>query len=105
MKTKQFIVGLTLSALLGGGVAVGSYKLLEDDTPNASQEQVQYPNVRYTSEMRSSSSVVPEGINFIKAAEVSTPAVVHVMTEYSARSSGRATSPMDQFLREFYGDG
>ena len=106
MKTKQFIVGLTLSALLGGGVAVGSYKLLEDDnTGNPTQEQVQYPNVRYTSEMRSSSSVVPEGINFIKAAEITTPAVVHVMTEYSVTSSDRYSSPMDQFLREFYGDG
>lgn len=106
MKTKQFIVGLTLSAILGGGVAVGSYKLLEDETTGATQEQAQYPNVRYTSEMRSSTSVVPEGINFVQAAQVSTPAVVHVMTEYSATaSSSRGSNPMDQFLREFYGDG
>ena len=55
MKTKQFIVGLTLSAIMGGGVAVGSYKLLENNTAqNAQQEEVQYPNVRYTSTMRSS---------------------------------------------------
>ncbi|NEM96821.1 Do family serine endopeptidase [Pontibacter burrus] len=106
MKTKQFIVGLTLSALLGGGVAVGSYKLLEGDTPETTQQQqVQYPNVRYTSEMRSSTTAVPEGLNFIKAAQVSTPAVVHVMTEYSVRSSDRYSSPMDPFLREFFGDG
>ncbi len=107
METKQFIVGLTLSAILGGGVAVGSYKLLEEETTNASitQEQVLYPNVRYTSEMRSSTSIVPEGINFVKAAQVSTPAVVHVMTEYSAIASSRGSNPMDQFLREFYGDG
>ncbi|NDK57312.1 Do family serine endopeptidase [Pontibacter fetidus] len=106
MKTKQFIVGLTLSALLGGGVAVGSYKLLEDDNQaNTSQEEVQYPKVRYTSEMRSSTNAVPEGLNFIKAAQVSTPAVVHVMTEYSVRSSDRYNSPMDPFLREFFGDG
>jgi serine protease Do len=106
MKTKQFFVGLTLSALLGGGVAVGSYKLLEDETTNViPEQQVQYPNVRYTSEMRSSVSVVPEGINFVRAAKISTPAVVHVMTEYSATASSRGSNPMDQFLREFYGDG
>ncbi|MBJ6117179.1 Do family serine endopeptidase [Pontibacter sp. BT310] len=106
MKTKQFIVGLTLSALLGGGVAVGSYKLLEDDNQqNTSQEDTRYPNVRYTSEMRSSTNSVPEGLNFIKAAQVSTPAVVHVMTEYSVRSSENYSSPMDPFLREFFGDG
>ncbi|MFD2516259.1 Do family serine endopeptidase [Pontibacter locisalis] len=104
MKTKQFIVGLTLSAILGGGVAVGSYKLLEDEaTTNVKEEQ--YPTVRYTSNMRSSEVAVPEGLNFIKAAQVSTPAVVHVMTEYSVRSSDRYSSPMDPFLREFFGDG
>ncbi|MDX5418548.1 MAG: deoxyribonuclease HsdR, partial [Hymenobacteraceae bacterium] len=80
MKTKQFIVGLTLSAMLGGGVAVGSYKLLEDNSTQAKEIQEQYPTVRYTSDMRSSNAVVPEGLNFIKAAQISTPAVVHVTT-------------------------
>jgi Do/DeqQ family serine protease len=105
MKTKQFIVGLTLSAMLGGGVAVGSYKLLEDDRPQARQVQEQYPTVRYTSDMRSSTAIVPEGLNFIKAAQVSTPAVVHVMTEYTVRSTQGSATPMDPFLREFFGDG
>ncbi|MHA6246646.1 Do family serine endopeptidase [Pontibacter sp. CAU 1760] len=105
MKTKQLFLGVALSAVMGGGVAVGSYKLLEDQKVISTEEQ-QYPNVRYTSDMRSSSSIVPEGLNFIKAAQVSTPAVVHVMTEYSGNSSSaRGNSPMDPFLREFFGDG
>jgi Do/DeqQ family serine protease len=105
MKTKQFIVGLTLSAMLGGGVAVGSYKLLEDNAPQSTKVEEQYPTVRYTSDMRSSSAIVPEGLNFIKAAQVTTPAVVHVTTEYSVRSTQGSTGPMDPFLREFFGDG
>ncbi|WP_114778308.1 Do family serine endopeptidase [Botryobacter ruber] len=106
MKTKQFFAGLMLSAMVGGGVAVGSYKLLEEDKIEVSaQEQVQYPQVRYTSDMRSSNVVVPEGLNFIKAAQVSTPAVVHVMTEYAAPSADRYSSPLDPFLRDFFGDG
>ncbi|MEJ8758013.1 Do family serine endopeptidase [Pontibacter sp. H259] len=105
MKTKQFIVGLTLSALLGGGVAVGSYKLLENDNQETTKQEEQYPTVRYTSDMRSSTNAVPEGLNFVKAAQTSTPAVVHVMTEYSVRSSDQYSSPMDPFLREFFGDG
>ena len=105
MKTKQFIVGLTLSAMLGGGVAVGSYKLLEDNSTQAKEIQEQYPTVRYTSDMRSSNAVVPEGLNFIKAAQISTPAVVHVTTEYTVRSTQRSNTPMDPFLREFFGDG
>jgi len=104
MKTKQFIVGLTLSAILGGGVAVGSYKLLENEAPAATSAE-QQPMVRYTSDMRSSNVIVPEGLNFVKAAQVTTPTVVHVMTEYSVRSSDRYSSPMDPFLREFFGDG
>jgi len=106
MKTKQFILGVALSAVMGGGVAVGSYKLLEDENI-VSSEQQQYPNVRYTSDMRSSNTIVPEGLNFVKAAQVSTPAVVHVMTEYSGNSSTaeRNSGPMDPFLREFFGDG
>ncbi|GHA70137.1 Do family serine endopeptidase [Pontibacter akesuensis] len=105
MKTKQFILGVALSAVVGGGVAVGSYKMLEDDQVLRVQDEQQYPTVRYTSDMRSSNVVVPEGLNFVNAAQVSTPAVVHVMTEYTARSSDRYSSQMDPFLREFFGDG
>ncbi len=106
MKTKQFIVGLTLSAMLGGGVAVGSYKLLEDETSTTNTEQTAlYPTVRYTSDMRSSDVQAPPGLNFVKAAQVSTPAVVHVMTEYTANVASRGSSPMDPFLREFFGEG
>ncbi|GAB3827509.1 trypsin-like peptidase domain-containing protein [Pontibacter rugosus] len=105
MKTKQFILGVALSAVVGGGVAVGSYKLLEDGNVMHVQDEQQYPTVRYTSDMRSSNVAVPEGLNFVNAAQVSTPAVVHVMTEYSVRSSDRYSGQMDPFLREFFGDG
>ncbi|MHC2990583.1 deoxyribonuclease HsdR, partial [Pontibacter sp. HJ8] len=73
--------------------------------PQSNKVEEQYPTVRYTSDMRSSSVIVPEGLNFIKAAQVTTPAVVHVTTEYSVQSAQGSTSPMDPFLREFFGDG
>ncbi|GEO03743.1 serine protease [Adhaeribacter aerolatus] len=104
MNAKQFFAGITLSALLGGGVAIGGYKLSEDNLTNTKQEVVNNPQVRYTSEMRSSNVAVPEGLNFQKAANVATPAVVHVMTEYSANVVSRESSPMDPFLRDFFGD-
>lgn len=103
MNAKQFFAGLTLSALLGGGVATGTYHLLDNDTMVAIQEQ--FPSVRYTSDMRSSAAIVPEGLNFLKAAQAVTPAVVHVMTEYSGSSSVQSGgAEMDPFLREFFGD-
>ncbi|MBA9079494.1 MULTISPECIES: Do family serine endopeptidase [Rufibacter] len=102
MKTKQFMLGLMLSAMLGGGVAVGSYKLLEEDRPAAGQQQPN-TNVRYTSAMRASNVTVPEGINFVTAAELVTPAVVHVTTEYRVQAR-RSPSEIHPFFRDFFGD-
>lgn len=107
MKARQFMFGLVLSAVMGGGMAIGGYKLLEDQD-QAQQVQTQNQNVRYSSLMRTSDVKVPEGLNFITAAETVTPAVVHVMTEYGGQSaragSSRQRDMMDPFLRDFFGD-
>ena len=97
------MLGLLGSAILGGGVAVGGYKLLEP-APLAPQAVAANPQVRYTSEMRSTPYIVPEGLNFVAAAAAVTPAVVHVMTEYAAPSVDRRQQQMDPFLRQFFGD-
>ncbi len=97
------MLGLFGSAILGGGVAVGGYKLLEP-APVAPQELAANPQVRYTSEMRSSPYTVPEGLNFVAAAAAVTPAVVHVMTEYAAPAVDQRQMQMDPFLRQFFGD-
>ncbi|MBF9219587.1 Do family serine endopeptidase [Hymenobacter sp. BT662] len=96
------MLGLLGSAILGGGVAVGGYKLLEP-AQVAPQAVAANPQVRYTSEMRSTPYVVPEGLNFVAAAAAVTPAVVHVMTEYAAEPAQRQQQ-MDPFLRQFFGD-
>jgi serine protease Do len=103
MQAKQMMLGLLTSAVLGGGVAVGGYKLLEPERPVVPQA-VTDPNMRYTSELRSSAYVVPEGLNFVAAAATVTPAVVHVMTEYAPQHNESAQMQMDPFLRQFFGD-
>ncbi|WP_226163372.1 S1C family serine protease [Hymenobacter terricola] len=103
MQAKQMMLGLLGSAILGGGVAVGGYKLLEP-APVAPQAMSANPQVRYTSEMRSTPYVVPEGLNFVAAAAAVTPAVVHVMTEYAAAPVDQRQQQMDPFLRQFFGD-
>ncbi|WP_223847090.1 S1C family serine protease [Hymenobacter montanus] len=103
MQAKQMMLGLLGSAILGGGVAVGGYKLLEP-APVAPQAVAADPQVRYTSEMRSSPYAVPEGLNFVAAAAAVTPAVVHVMTEYAAPAVDQRQMQMDPFLRQFFGD-
>ena len=103
MQAKQMMLGLFGSAILGGGVAVGGYKLLEP-APVVPQAVAADPQVRYTSEMRSSTYAVPEGLNFVAAAAAVTPAVVHVMTEYAAPAVDQRQQQMDPFLRQFFGD-
>ncbi|GAB3305242.1 trypsin-like peptidase domain-containing protein [Hymenobacter tenuis] len=98
------MLGLLGSAILGGGVAVGGYKLLEPERSSAPQTVAADPNVRYTSELRSSTYAVPEGLNFTAAAASVTPAVVHVMTEYAPKASQNDMSRMDPFLRQFFGE-
>ncbi|RIY14155.1 Do family serine endopeptidase [Hymenobacter rubripertinctus] len=98
------MLGLLGSAILGGGVAVGGYKLLEPERANSPQALAADPNVRYTSELKSSTYTVPEGLNFTAAAATVTPAVVHVMTEYAPKASQNDMSRMDPFLRQFFGD-
>jgi serine protease Do len=103
MQAKQMMLGLLGSAILGGGVAVGGYKLLEP-APLSPQAVAANPQVRYTSEMRSTPYTVPEGLNFVAAAAAVTPAVVHVMTEYAAAPVDQRQQQMDPFLRQFFGD-
>ncbi|MGV3639773.1 MAG: Do family serine endopeptidase [Adhaeribacter sp.] len=105
MKARQFTLGLMLSALMGGSMAIGGYKLLEEDK-QAQQQQLQNSNVRYSSLMRDSEVKVPAGLNFVTAAEAVTPAVVHVMTEYGPRTANRSRQGemLDPFLRDFFGE-
>ena len=86
-------------------MAIGGYKLLEEDN-QAQQQQLQNANVRYSSLMRDSDVKVPAGLNFVAAAQSVTPAVVHVMTEYSPRTASRSrqNEMLDPFLRDFFGD-
>ncbi|MGI4871011.1 MAG: S1C family serine protease [Janthinobacterium lividum] len=108
MQAKHMMLGLMTSALLGGGVAVGGYKLLEAQPGSVAQSTLASdPQARYTSAMRSSAYAAPEGLNFVAAAAATTPAVVHVMTEYKAEPQSRQSRTMmqmDPFLRQFFGD-
>nr|GFC72156.1 hypothetical protein [Tanacetum cinerariifolium] len=55
--------------------------------------------------MRSSAYAAPEGLNFVAAAAATTPAVVHVMTEYKAEPRQRSQRmQMDPLFRQFFGD-
>ncbi|MGB3464578.1 MAG: Do family serine endopeptidase [Cyclobacteriaceae bacterium] len=101
MGKKQFILGVTFASFFGAVLAlVLSYFF-------GPQEKVYIPSeangqsVNFTKyDFDSSNYIVPEGLNFIYASKVSTPAVVHVRTKYNNYDRGGAVNPLDYFFRD-----
>lgn len=99
-------LGITLlTALLGGLIAVGSYKLLENKQERAmsfeERQQLHYANNPAISSITASTG----NPDFTQAAAAVAPAVVHIKTTYPARASrgrGSQVSPFDLF-EEFFG--
>src|ERR1700754_69599 len=95
------IVVTFLTACIGGAVAIGSYKLMEDkymDGLSLQEKQKMY----FANNPLNINSAAGE-VNFVQAAAAVTPAVVHINTTYeNTASSGRRSSPSDLF-DEFFG--
>lgn len=98
--------GLTLlTALVGGLIAVGGYKIFEDKQQSKltfeERQELHYANNPMAPIMASTGNP-----DFTQAAAVVAPAVVHIKTTYPARTvRGRSTpqgSPFDLF-EEFFG--
>ncbi|WP_353125607.1 Do family serine endopeptidase [Parapedobacter pyrenivorans] len=98
-------LGLTLlTALVGGLIAVGGYKLFES-------KQEQKMSFEERQQLHYANNPVPEVVSstgnpdFTQAAAMVAPAVVHITTTYPGRSGSRGYgggSPMDLF-EEFFG--
>lgn len=97
-------IGVTLlTAVLGGAIAVGGYKLFEDKQFNQmtleEQQKVYYAN-NPTAEIMSSTG----NPDFTQAAAAVSPGVVHIKVTMTTRGSqrGGGSSPFDMF-EEFFG--
>ena len=95
------------AALLGGGITLGSYLLLtkqqrqaiilyEANTPQQSIHLANLPN----------GSITASEPDLVHAAQIATPAVVHIEAQYDAKvvQRPRAITPFDQLFREFFGE-
>ncbi len=102
MNKRQLILGLLLASILGGIIALGGYKLFEDDRPTYIQAPTQN-KVLFSSYVSDSSYVVPEGLNFVYAARIATPAVVHIKSTISAGANFGYRSPFEDMFRDFFG--
>lgn len=96
MSRKHFYLGIILAALIGGLVAIGGFILarenrsLDADAMTVAGER---QNVRFSSYIDPKTFTVPEGLNFVYAAEVSTPAVVHIRSKFESANTAPAQNP------------
>ena len=106
MQINKSILSLTLSAAMGGAIALGGYKYFVDDKNYESFEQRQrYFLSNYLSDT-SASANLPGSVSFVMASDLTRPAVVHIKTSFERKDMGQQFNPqMDPFLKEFFGDG
>ena len=105
MNTKNMIMAMVFSSILGGVIAIGGYTLIQ---PQPQQPQPQPMSQQGTASFTNmvvdtSNFVVPEGLNFVYAANHSKDAVVHIRTVYSGQRSDQAIYFEDLF-RDYFGD-
>lgn len=92
---------IVLAAFIGGAAAIGGYKLLEPKN-DASMSFADQQKVLFTNNPKISST---GAVDFVEAAALVSPAVVHIKTSYTGSGSrGRSSSPMDMF-EDFFGGG
>jgi Do/DeqQ family serine protease len=93
---------MLFASLFGGTLALGGYKLFFPSqfyTTYTSDSPYRFSNYEYDT----TKVTVPAGLNFISAADLVRPAVVHVRTYYETQANGRDPQ-MDPFFRDFFGD-
>ncbi len=98
MNKSQFFFGLVFASFLGAVLAIGGMKYFVN-APEPIVNQQDNSLGHFTSYFEDKDFTVPDGLNFVYAAEVSTPTVVHIRSTYEGK---RYNNQMDDFW-EFFG--
>lgn len=94
-------LGMILSSIVGAIIALVAYNSLWS---NKNYEGISYKqNFVLSNYDDTTNVVVPEGLNFVNAADRVRPAVVHIKTLYEAKQSNQRQQ-VDPFFRQFFGD-
>ena len=105
MKLRTLFLGMLAASVLGGAITLGGYFLLFDKKDDGSMDSGFRDNIRFSKfEGKSENHVVPDGMNFIKAAEKVTPAVVHIKTEFNEGEEDLGYSFRDLFEKYYDGN-
>lgn len=105
MNYRLYFVSLFLSAIFGGIIALSLHQLLSY-TPEQYESIEQRQMMHLTSGSYQWNSKVPEGLNFVNAAQVVRPAVVYIKTTYTRQTSRNSiqSDPLDEMFKQFQGD-
>ncbi len=104
MNTNMKRFGITLlTAIVGGAVAIGAYKLLEDKTASQSIDEKQ--KTYFASNPLPAINSSAGEVDFTQAAALVTPGVVHLKTTYNGSSSGEGggRDPFGDMFEDFFG--
>lgn len=96
-------IGITfLTACLGGAVAIGTYKLVE----NKYSDKLTFEEKQEVYFTNNPSSVVSSTgeLDFVQAAAAVTPGVVHIKTTYGAKTSQGGRDPFEDMFEDFFGN-
>ncbi|MCH7398715.1 trypsin-like peptidase domain-containing protein [Belliella sp. DSM 107340] len=97
MNKKQFFLGIVLASLIGGVVALAgaSYLSKQNTATNFTQKQ----DASLVNWLSDAKFTVPDGINFVAAAQLVTPAVVHVKSSVTApQRQQRRVDPLEELF-------
>lgn len=100
-----FFIAL-LSAIVGGGVALGVYLnfFLPQNQVNFTNTNQPFLQTGYGNPDPVNPTFSPQNINFVEAAKKATPAVVHIQTFGNpALMSNRQQNSMEDLFRDFFG--
>lgn len=92
---------LAALSLTSAILAIAGYRWIDSSTTFISSEQQQQVAL---AKYDTAQVVVPEGLNFLYAADVTTPAVVHIKTTYIPETTRAPKNRQEEMFRYFYGD-
>lgn len=108
MKTRNLVFAMIFSSVFGGVIAISGYIYLRGDDGGNVTHPVNYTSanpVSFTNFSVDTTAIkVSGGLNFVHAASLSTPSVVHIRTSYSGNKSSSVQNPFDDFLRDYFGE-
>ena len=108
MSKRSLFFAMFLSSVLGAAIAISGYSLLvepkvEIQTVPAGQKGEPVSFTNYVVDTTDVS--IAGGLNFVHAAKLSTPSVVHIRTAYSRNSGGSsAQNPFEDLFRDYFGE-